>query len=130
MSAKLYRQQPTRNGEPYMSKTIAEQIGLLNFPPGASSQAMLAVKLGVEEHQLRHGFSHPCDPADLNRCIQTFGWGKPDWMHGVTPVWTAFVEHWDELVETFKSELDNPDCRAPETYKLMQKIRQEAQRER
>ena len=48
----------------------------------------------------------------------------------MTPVWTAFVEHWEELVETFKSELDNPDCRAPETYKLMQGIRREAQRER
>ena len=43
-------------------------------------------------------------------------------MRGVTPTWTAYVEHWDELAETFKSELDNPDRRAPKTYKLMQEI--------
>lgn len=112
-----------------MSKTIAEQIGLLNFPTGLSGKAMLAVKLGLKAHQLRDGFHHPYDPADLNRCIKTFGWVKPDWMRGVTPTWTAYVEHWDELVATFKSELDNPDWRAPKTYKLMQEIMQEAHRE-
>lgn len=112
-----------------MSKTIAEQIGLLAFPTGASSQAMLAVKLGVSEHQLRYGFHHPYDPADLNRCIQAFGWGRPDWMRGVTPTWTSYVEHWDDLVRTFKSELDNPDGRAPKTYKLMQEIMRGANRE-
>ena len=58
-------QQPTRNGA-RMSKTIAEQIGLLNFPTGLSGQAMLAVKLGLKEHQLRDGLHHPHDPADLN----------------------------------------------------------------
>lgn len=105
-----------------MSKTIAEQIGLLAFPTGASSQAMLAVKLGLKEHQLRDELYHPYDPADLNRCIKAFGWGKPDWMHGVTPTWTAYVEHWDELIETFKSELDNPGWGAPKTYALMQEI--------
>lgn len=112
-----------------MSKTIAEQIGLLNFPTGMSGEAMLAVKLGLKDHQLRHVFSHPCDPADLLRCIKTFGWGRPEWMRGVTPMWTAFVEHWDELVKTFESELNNPDRRAPKTYKLMQEIMQEAHRE-
>lgn len=112
-----------------MSKTIAEQIGLLAFPTGMSSEAMLAVKLGLEEHQIRGGFAPPYDPADLNRCIKAFGWGKPDWMRGVTPTWTAYVEHWDDLVRTFKSELDNPDRRAPKTYALMQEIMQEAHRE-
>lgn len=112
-----------------MSKTIAEQIGLLTFPTGLSGQAMLAVKLGLEERQVRDGFAHPYDPADLNRCIKTFGWGKPEFMRGVTPTWTAYVEHWDELVKTFKSELDNPDRRAPKTYKLMQEIMQEAHSE-
>lgn len=112
-----------------MSKTIAEQIGLLAFPTGASSQAMLAVKLGVAENQLRDGFHHPYDPADLNRCIKTFGWDAPKFMRGVTPTWTAYVDNWDELVETFKSELDNPDRRAPKTYKLMQEIMREAHRE-
>ena len=105
-----------------MSKTIAEQIGLLNFPTGLSGQAMLAVKLGLKEHQMRYGFDHPYDPADLNRCIKTFGWDAPEFMRGVTPTWTAYVEHWDELVATFKSELDNPDWRAPKTYKLMEEI--------
>ena len=112
-----------------MSKTIAEQIGLLNFPTGLSGQAMLAVKLGLKEHQLRDGLHPPYDPADLNRCIKTFGWGRPDWMRGVTPTWTAYVEHWDELVATFKSELDNPDRRAPKTYKLMEKIMREVRHE-
>ena len=107
-----------------MSKTIAEQIGLLDFPTGASGQTMLAVKLGLEEHQLRHGFQHPYDPADLNRCLRTFGWDTPEFMRGVTPTWTAYVEHWDELVETFKSELGNPERYAPKTYALMQEIRQ------
>lgn len=105
-----------------MSKTIAEQIGLLNFPTGLSGQAMLAVKLGLKEHQVRTGFHHPYDPADLNRCVQAFGWGKPDWMRGVTPTWTAYVERWDELIETFNSELGNPDGRAPKTYRIMQRI--------
>lgn len=108
-----------------MSKTIAEQIGLLNFPTGLSGQAMLAAKLGLKAHQIRDGLHHPYDPADLYRCIKTFGWDKPEFMRGVTPAWTAYVEHWDELAETFKSELDNPDRRAPKTYKLMEKIMQE-----
>ena len=112
-----------------MSETIAEQIGLLSFPTGLSGQAMLAVKLGLEEHQLRHGFHHPYGPADLNRCIKTFGWETPEFMRGVTPTWTAYVEHWEELVATFKSELDNPDGRAPKTYKLMEKIMREARHE-
>ena len=108
-----------------MSKTIAEQIGLLNFPTGLSGQAMLAVKLGLEEHQLQDGLHHPHDPADLNRCLKTFGWDTPEFMRGVTPTWTAYVEHWDELVATFKSELENPYRLAPKTYALMQKIMQE-----
>lgn len=105
-----------------MSKTIAEQIGLLIFPTGLSGQTMLAVKLGLKEHQLRDGFHHPHDPADLYRCIKTFGWGTPEFMRGVTPTWTAYVERWDELVATFQSELYNPHRRAPETYKLMEEI--------
>lgn len=112
-----------------MSKTVAEQIGLLNFPTGLSGQAMLAVKLGLEEHQLRDGFHHPHDPADLNRCIKTFGWDTPEFMRGVTPTWTAYVERWDELIEMFKSELDNPDWRAPKTYALMEEIMRESHHE-
>ena len=108
-----------------MSKTIAEQIGLLAFPTGASSKAMLAVKLGLEEHQIQYGFHHPYYPEDLSRCIKTFGWDTPEFMRGVTPTWTAYVEHWEELVATFKSELDNSDGRASKTHKLMQEIMQE-----
>lgn len=112
----------TRDEGEQVSKTIAEQIGLLNFPDGLSGQAMLAVKLGLEEHQLQDGLHHPHDPADLHRCIKTFGWDTPEFMRGVTPTWTAYVEHWDELVATFKSELENPYRLAPKTYALMQEI--------
>lgn len=112
-----------------MNKTIAEQIGLLAFPTGASSQTMLAVKLGLKEHQVRNWLHHPYDPADLNRCVQAFGWGTPEFMRGVTPTWTAYVERWDELVEMFKSELGNPDGRAPKTYALMQEIMRGANHE-
>lgn len=104
--------------------TIAKQIGLLTFPTGLSGQAMLAVKLGLEEDQFRTWFAHPADPADLYRCIEAFGWGTPEFMRGVSPAWTAYVEHWDELVETFKPELDGPAGRAPQTYLLMKKIMQ------
>lgn len=43
-------------------------------------------------------------------------------MRGVTPTWTAYVERWDELIETFKSELRIPGWGAPKTYALMQEI--------
>lgn len=92
---------------------------------GASSKHMALTACG----QKGEGY-HPLDPSDLNRCIMLLE-AIPEIREEfpriakTTKAWARVIEHWDELVELFHSEVGRNWCnarRAPNTYKRMRDI--------
>lgn len=69
--------------------------------------------------------NHPHDPSDLNRCIGLLD-AAPELRsqiikmkeHG--PVWSALIDHWDELESLLREEL--PTGQAPKCYERMRAI--------
>jgi hypothetical protein len=72
----------------------------------------------------------PADPDDLNRCIRLVN-AVPelrerfDAIAASTPQWKVVIEHWDELVELFHSEVGPNWSKgrfAPRTYARMKEL--------
>lgn len=97
-----------------------------NGETGMSSKAMACAASGVDPTMK----SHPCDPADLNRCIKLVD-QVPDvksqfpTIAKMSPQWAAVIQHWDRLRTLFHSEAGE-DWRqaksAPITYALMKSL--------
>lgn len=97
---------------------------------GISSETIFEMITGVKT--VRTMKSHPHDPADFMRCLKLLD-ACPEFkplmckMKGVSPVWRALVDRWDEIQKVFETEAP-PNWRnggiwsAPKTYKLMREI--------
>lgn len=110
-----------------MSETIAAQLGLREMPHGMSSSAILAVKLGLPANPT----AYPYDPSDLGRCLSAHGDTAPEMMRGVHPVWDAYLDNWDELVNLLHNErADRSDTKRPRLYKRMSELQERVRRER
>ena len=99
---------------------------LLTGHTGTSSKAMAAIMSGIKCKGKR--YSHPRDPADLNRCHKFLKAvpGASERLHmmsNVSPQWNILVSVWPELTELFERELrSRKDSRAPETYNFMRAL--------
>ena len=100
-----------------------------NGQRGLSSEALCKHFFGEPADAGEH---HPVDLADLNRCLvfldAAFGTRTPvqiDSVRSISPHWSAYVDHWDELVSLFEKETQGAKgglWKVPETYNLMLKI--------
>lgn len=106
---------------------------------GISSEAIVSHLTGVPVGGRRWaGGDHPYDPDDFWRCerlLRAVPLARLAFplMASRSPVWSALVEAWDELVELGESEVpgifDGPaHGRAPKMYARMREIRQSATR--
>lgn len=95
---------------------------------GLSSLAIHDRMMGFDPGS--RGYSHPHDPADLNRCLLLLEL-IPEWksrigeMAACSEEWKRLVEHWDLIVTTFLGEVGlnwhkGACLYATETYNLMQ----------
>jgi hypothetical protein len=102
---------------------------------GQSSNTLFSILTGVNAHSGFCGLSHPSDPDDFKRCeklLRQCPELRADlWrMKGITPAWGPLVEHWDNLVELFESEVPGVldggkwPFRVPatKTYELMKSL--------
>jgi len=100
---------------------------LLSDDIGLSSQTMVARFEGVKDSN----HSHPHDPADLGRCLRLLQ-AVPEYvprlheMKEEGPVWAALVDNWEKLEKLYYKE--KPTGSAPECYKAMREIIEEARR--
>jgi hypothetical protein len=84
---------------------------------GASSLTMFAVMTG---NKPRYGYSYPLDGSDLGRCLKLLAL-IPEWrarldeMRSAGPVWSALVDHWDELATLHAED-------SPKLYQRMKAI--------
>ena len=95
---------------------------------GASSKFMASVL--AEGIQINASQPHPHDPSDFIRCRKLI-LAAPEWeerlsiMADVSMVWSALIEHWQELCAVMDSEAPNwrsGEGKCPETYALMKKL--------
>jgi hypothetical protein len=98
---------------------------------GLSSERIVEVMEGLPDGTItgRWLSRHPCDPADLRRCIllvemvpiyrERLGEMAP-----TSPVWAALIEHWDELTTLLRQEIgaDLGHGRAQRTYDRMREL--------
>jgi hypothetical protein len=99
---------------------------------GVSSRTIWAVMVGViQKGPIPCGSAYdvPHDPDDFRRCynlLKLF----PSWrqrlsrVSAIFPAWTPFVSSWDKIEALFERERSTGLC--PETYKLMQQLREES----
>lgn len=102
---------------------------LANGERGISSETIFETITGVKT--VRTMKSHPHDPADFMRCLKLLD-ACPEFkpllckMKGVSPVWRALVDRWDEIQNVFETEVPNWKesgwWSAPKTYNLMREI--------
>lgn len=97
---------------------------------GVSSNTIFETITGINTGEKRQDY--PYDPADFRRCLRLLD-ACPEFkpllckMKGVSPVWRALVDRWDDLQKVFEKEAP-PNWRnggiwsAPKTYKLMREI--------
>lgn len=93
---------------------------------GTSSRTMVAAVLGLPNDE-----SHPCDPADFNRCLLLIE-AVPEIRRrhlekvaAISEAWGRLVARWNEVEQSFLNEAGrNWSCgkAAPQTYKLMKDI--------
>lgn len=98
---------------------------------GISSECIVEVLEGLPAGMLtgRWLSRHPCDPADLRRCILLVE-TVPEYrarlgeMTAVSPVWAALIAHWDELTTLLRQEIgaDLGHGRAQRTYDRMREL--------
>lgn len=94
-----------------------------NGETGLSSKAMASAAAGIDPTSK----SHPCDPADLNRCIKLVDRvpAVRDQFAAIalmSPQWKAVTDNWDLLRETFVREVGKDWSRskyARKTYEMM-----------
>jgi hypothetical protein len=98
---------------------------------GSSAMTLYAIHNG---HSVEN--NTPLDPSDWARCVQVLRLlfkddelAKKRHIERVAelfecPIWSAFGEHYDELMRVFESEMH--DNFAPGTYEYMQWLRGEA----
>ncbi len=95
----------------YMARRLAPLAGLV-CPP----------------HRIRDDFAYPHDPSDFWRCLKLLE-AAPELAAHISamaahgPIWSAYVEHWDEL-ETFYKE-ESTGEQAPKLYARMQELQRE-----
>lgn len=95
---------------------------------GESSLTLLAVHNGIRKKEP----NYPYDPADFRRCIHLFDCLGFDRFEGKALVnktatkykmWIPFAKHWDELVDLYLIERDEPS--APRLYDKLISCRKE-----
>ena len=84
-------------------------------PRGLSATALWAHRQGLAGHN-----NYPHDPSDFRRCLNYLDGDRPDWMRGVSPVWTAYVDAWDELLDLYDQEKHQRS--APRLYARMKEL--------
>lgn len=99
---------------------------------GTSSEAIAYRMLGHSPEEViqlaGRGFpTHPNDPDDFRRChllIQRVPGihAKLDLMRDISPVWSALVDHWDELTNMLEDALASEAKTAPEMYEKMKSL--------
>lgn len=94
---------------------------------GLSSKFMAHVIFG--KPKVRNEVDFPWDPSDFGRCHR-FLMACPDAVmklhllrqHG--PVWSAYVDHWEEMTALYLEERPSGQC--PKLYELMKRLQTEA----
>lgn len=90
---------------------------------GESSKTIAFRMLGGTHYKHE---SHPYDPDDFNRCFKLLV-VVPEIrprlreMAAVSPSWSALVDHWDEIEQSFLEETAIGH-RCPKTYKIMDRV--------
>lgn len=95
---------------------------------GVSSATMASIALGMNKPIYGRHFGAPHDPSDMLRCMKLVE-AIPeirDHFPAIAervPKFKGIIEQWDELVEVMNRECVGKKWRAPEAYKLIQKLR-------
>lgn len=102
-----------------MTPTLAQW--LTGRDTGASSKAIAYFMMGARGVYC----PHPLDPSDFGRCYRLMQlipeFRTNLWMmRGVSPQWTALIDHWEELEALYEEEL--PFDRAPKLYARMKEL--------
>lgn len=114
---------------PGADKSIIErgEAWLLDGQVGMSSKSIYCHMTGREPED---GYSYPCDPDDLNRCLLLLEL-IPEWRSRMPEMaahgkkWAGLVSDWPTLAGCFIREVGLNWCngkRATETYALMKKV--------
>lgn len=102
---------------------------LLNGDVGASSKSIASMCIFGRCEEIRY----PYDPADLRRCMELLEI-EPDAISAIDALaqhskhWALFRLEWEELSRTLEEEMSEGTGIAPRTYKMMQRILEEADR--
>lgn len=108
-------------------------LNWLSFGQTGESSKTLAYRALGKKYK-HESYSHPHDPADLNRCLllmEMLPWVRLHLleMADVSPEWARLVARWDEVEKTFLDEVGlawSHGKSAPRTYKLMKDIQGES----
>lgn len=100
---------------------------LANGRTGLSSETMaFYLAFGIKKNRV----CHPCDPADLDRCLQLLAQtpGLRDNladMKALSKAWDRLIARWDEIEQCHLDEVGlgwSKGNRAEKTYHLMRKV--------
>ncbi len=91
---------------------------------GESSKCM-AMHLAGAPFGPEYELCHPCDPADFGRCYRFLrsvpaAQSRLSHMARVSPVWSAYIAHWDELTQIYEEEFPSGVC--PRLYARMKEL--------
>ena len=98
---------------------------ILSGDTGSSSKAICAHMTGARNSE---GYSYPCDPSDLGRCLRLLE-HFPEWKPRMSEMvvygtgWIGLVKKWDELSSLMADEVGiswEKGKRAEKTYDAMQ----------
>lgn len=95
---------------------------------GVSSATMASIALGLDRPFYGSQFGAPHDPSDMLRCMKLLE-AIPeirDHFPAIAkrvPTFKGIIEQWDALVEVMNRECIGERWRAPDAYKLIQKLR-------
>jgi len=95
---------------------------------GVSSATMASIALGLDKPFYGGHFGAPHDPSDMLRCMKLLE-AIPeirDHFPAIAkrvPTFKGIIEQWDALVEVMNRECVGERWRAPDAYKLIQKLR-------
>ena len=102
---------------------------MANGEVGSSSEAM-AFWLAFGKMPRNDWHSYPHDPDDFDRCLKLLQRApalreRLHMMRGVSAVWAAIVDHWNEIETSQLDEIGIDWCKAkkaPRTYAIMKKV--------